>query len=159
MTGIKAITSDQIERAVKTLKQIRPVYSGILTFYGKIFIAQEAAKSNINLKPIQIPAEELAIKTREKLPLVNMTDFVIDVEAGHILFKKICEILHYFFSAEEKDYRIYVCDNCKKYLKTGDSRKADRLLYPPLEQVSTLHLDFKAQKMGFESGMQLELSV
>ena len=293
MTGAKAITSDQIERVVKTLKQIRPVYSGILSFYGKIFIAQEDAKSNINLKPIHIPAEVLAIKTKKKLPLVNMTDFVIDVEAGHLLFKTICKILqtateematcadtminafgdrlqpadlfsnllaadddffnktaqkltidkktlafityssikpsvtlcaeqlstylekdiqgekgycpicgnlpglstlhdagkrflhcsfcwhewaskrvycpfcdnidskslHYFFNEEEKDYRIYVCDNCKKYLKTVDSTKADRLLYPPLEQVSSLHLDFKAQEMGFESGMQLELSI
>jgi hypothetical protein len=93
MIGNAAITSDQIALAVKTLNQIRPVYSSILSFYGKIFIAQEDAKSNINLKPIHIPAEVLAVKTREMLPLVNMTDFVIDVEAGHILFKKICKIL------------------------------------------------------------------
>ena len=293
MTDTKAITSDQIEQAVKTLKKFRPVYSGIVSFYGKIFMAQENAKSDININPIHIPAEVLAVKTREELPLVNMADFVVDVKAGQILFKKICHILqsateematcadvlltavgdsiqpadlfmsllaadddffnktakklnidkktlafityssikpsitmcaeqlstyleedmqgekgycpicgnlpglstlhdegkrflhcsfcwhewvskrvycpfcdntdskslHYFFSEEEKDYRIYVCDNCKKYLKTIDSRKTDRLIYPPLEQVASLHLDFKAQEMGFESGMQLELSI
>ena len=293
MTDTKAITTDQIERAVKTLKKIRPVYSGILSFYETIFVAQEDAKSNINLEPIHIPAEVLATKTRDMRPLVHMSDFVIDVDSGHILLKKICKILqsateematcadvvlnavgdsikpadlfsslltadddffnktakkltvdkktlafiayssikpsvtlcaeqlstylekdmqrqkgycpicgnlpglstlhdegkrflhcsfcwhewvskrvycpfcgntdskslHYFFSEEEKDYRIYVCDNCKKYLKTVDSREANRLLYPPLEQVSSLHLDFKAQEMGFESGMQLELSI
>ena len=293
MTGTNTITSDQIDRAIKLLTQIRPVYSGILSFYGKIFTAQEGAKSNINLRPIDIPTAVLAIKTRENLPLVNMTDFVIDCEAGHTLFINICKILesataemaacaetllrvvgdtippadlfssllaaddgffektaqklsidkktlafityssikpsvtlcaeqlstylerdmqakkgycpicgnlpglstlhddgkrflhcsfcwhewiskgvycpfcdntdskalHYFFSEGERDYRIYACDNCKKYLKTVDSRETDRFLYPPLEQVSSLHLDFKAQEMGFESGMQLELSI
>lgn len=43
----------------------------MLSFYGKIFIAQEDAKSNIKVKPIHIPAEVLAVKAREKLPLVN----------------------------------------------------------------------------------------
>ena len=293
MTGSSAITSDNIERAVKALSRIRPAYSGMLSFYGKIFIAQENAKSQINLDPIHIPVEVLAVKTREQLPLVNMSDFAVDIEAGYHLMKTICNILltateemaicakallkalddnlqpsdlfsnllaaddgffnntaidlaidkktlafiayssikpsvalcaeqlstylekdlptekgycpicgnlpglstlrqegrrflhcsfcwhewisrrvycpfcdntdsksiHYFFSEEEKDYRMYVCDRCKKYLKTVDARKADRWLYPPLEQVSSLHLDFKAQEMGLESGMPLELSL
>jgi hypothetical protein len=237
MTGARAMTSDHINRAVKTLAQIRPKYSGMPSFYRKIFIAHEDAKSDINLEPIHLTAEGLATKIREKLPLVNMNEFVVDTEAGHNLIKKtlafityssnkpsitlcaeqlsnflekdlhdetgycpICgniprlstlrdegkrflhcsfcwhewvskrvycpfcdntdsKSLHYFFSEEERDYRIYVCDNCKKYLKTVNSREADRLLYPPLEQVSSLHLDFKAQEIGFESGMPLELSL
>ena len=293
MTGSKAITQDQIKQAVKTLTQIRPSYSGMLSFYGKIFIAQEEAKSDINLDPIHIPPDVLKVKTEEKLPLVNMKDFVVDIEAGEKLIHKICQILktateemaicadallkaigdrvqpdelfasllsadddffkqtaqklsidkktlafityssikpsvaicaeqlstyleqdqptekgycpicgnlpglstlhdegrrylhcsfcwhewlsrrvycpfcdnsdskslHYFFSEEEKDYRIYVCDQCKNYLKTVDARITNRLLYLPLEQISSLHLDFKAQEMGFESGMQLELSI
>jgi len=63
--------------------------------------------------------------------------------------------LHYFFSEEEKDLRVDLCDKCHKYLKTLDTRKADRLIYPPLEQVSTLHLDIKAQEEGFEAGVKL----
>jgi FdhE protein len=293
MTGSSAITSDHIGQAVKTLTNTRPIYSEMLSFYAKIFMVQEDAKSQIHLEPIHIPAEVLAVKTRQKLPLVNMNDFVVDIEAGHVLIKKICKILqsateemaagaetlfnavgdsiqpadlfsnllaadddffdktataltmdkktlafityssikpsvtlcaeqlstyldkdlhaekgycpicgnlpglstlrdegqrflhcsfcwhewvskrvycpfcnntdskslHYFFSEEEKDYRIYVCDSCKKYLKTVDARKADRWLYPPLEQIASLHLDIKAQEMGFESGMQLDLPV
>jgi hypothetical protein len=42
-------------------------------------------------------------------------------------------------------------------MKTVDTRKTQHVIYAPLEQVSTLHLDFKAQEMGFESGIQLQL--
>ena len=63
--------------------------------------------------------------------------------------------LHYIFSDEEKGLRVDLCDKCNKYLKTLDTREADRLIYPPLEQVSTLHLDIKARKEGFEAGVKL----
>jgi FdhE protein len=63
--------------------------------------------------------------------------------------------LHYFYSEEEKDTRVDLCDNCKKYIKTLDTRKADRLIYPPLELISTVHLDIKAQEMGFKPGIRL----
>ena len=65
--------------------------------------------------------------------------------------------LHYLYSDQEKDYRIDVCDSCKTYIKALDTRKADRIMYPPLEFVATLHLDIKAQEMGFNSGIPLEL--
>ena len=65
--------------------------------------------------------------------------------------------LHYLYSDQEKDYRVDVCDSCKTYLKAVDTRKADRIIYPPLEFVATLHLDVKAQEMGFKSGIPLEL--
>jgi FdhE protein len=63
--------------------------------------------------------------------------------------------LHYFFSEEETDFRVDLCDHCHKYLKTLDTRQADRLIYPPLEQVATLHLDIKAREEGFEPGVRL----
>jgi len=63
--------------------------------------------------------------------------------------------LQYFFSEQEKELRVDVCDQCKKYIKTVDTRKADRLIYPPLEQVASLHLDYKAAEMGYESGVRL----
>lgn len=65
--------------------------------------------------------------------------------------------LHYYFSETEKDYRIDVCDSCKTYIKAVDRRNTDRIIYPPLEFVATLHLDIKAQEMGLKSGIQLEL--
>lgn len=65
--------------------------------------------------------------------------------------------LHYYFSETEKDYRVDACDKCKTYIKAVDTRNADRIIYAPLEFVASLHLDIKAQEMGFQSGMQLEL--
>lgn len=290
MPEFEAMTSDQIRRAVKALKKTGPVYAGVLSFYEKIFTAQEDSKSTISLEPIKIPAGVLAARGKKGVPLVDMADFVIDMKVSHSLFKKICHIiltthnemaqtagllidaldgsletkalfgrlldgddaffnktahdlnvdkktlafityssikpcltigaeqlshyldgnnlwekgycpicgnlpglsifdgegrrllscsfcwhkwfvkrvqcpfcentdgthLHYFFSDAEKEYRVDVCENCRKYIKTIDSRSANRPIYPPLELVATLHLDIKAQEMGFESGMQLE---
>jgi FdhE protein len=67
------------------------------------------------------------------------------------------KLLHYLFSEEEKDVRVDLCDHCKKYIKTTDSRRTDRLIYPPLEQISTLHLDIKAREEGYEAGVKLFL--
>ncbi len=63
--------------------------------------------------------------------------------------------LQYFFSEHEKEMRVDVCDQCKKYLKTVDTRQAGRLIYPPLEQIASLHLDYKAAEMGYGSGVRL----
>ena len=43
--------------------------------------------------------------------------------------------LHYFFSEEEKEYRVDVCDKCGKYIKNVDARIVGRFIYPPLEQI------------------------
>jgi FdhE protein len=67
--------------------------------------------------------------------------------------------LHYFFNEEEKEFRVDLCDYCKKYLKTLDSRQTERMIYPPLEQISSLHLDYQAKEKGYESGIKLHLMV
>jgi hypothetical protein len=35
----------------------------------------------------------------------------------------------------------------------------DRTIYPPLEQILTLHLDFKAREEGFEPGIKLFIQI
>ena len=80
------------------------------------------------------------------------------------LFCPFCEnkesdTLHYFFSEEEKEYRVDVCDKCGKYIKNVDTRIIDRFVYPPLEQIATLHLDIMAKEKGFESGAPLGFQV
>jgi FdhE protein len=55
------------------------------------------------------------------------------------------EVLHYFFSEQEPEYRVDVCDGCSNYIKTVDTRHTIRKIYPALEAVATLHLDMKAQ--------------
>jgi FdhE protein len=60
------------------------------------------------------------------------------------------DTLHYFYSEEEEAYRVDLCDQCKKYIKTVDSRKLD---YEPdldLEDVITIHLDLLALERGYK---------
>lgn len=294
MTEKMALTPDQIKKAVKAVKEIRPVYASLLDFYEKIFTAQEDSKSRIHIDPIHITEEILSVKAQENFPLISVSEFLIDIKASEALLKKICNIaieaegdmtesskalisaieteklnpsllfssllkgdesffeeiedklgiekkvlafiiyssikpslslcaeqvstcldkdslwekgycpicgsppgisvlmdegkrfflcsfcwhkwyarrlycpfcdnedsktLRYFYSEEEKEYRVDVCDSCKKYIKTIDTRKTERIFYPPLEQVSTLHLDIKAKEMGLKSGMALDLQV
>lgn len=60
------------------------------------------------------------------------------------------EKLHYFYAEGQETYRIDLCDNCKQYIKTVDSRKLD---YEPdlnLEDIVTTHLDILATEKGFK---------
>lgn len=292
MTADLAITSQQIKQAVAALKKLQPTYADLLNFYEKIFVAQEDSKSQINIDPLKISKETLALKKKEKNSLMAISEFVVDQNAATALLKQLCQItetansemadtarviqdtmtageldvravfaallntedayfkrvekdmgiekkalafiaysslkpsvvhcaeqlasyldsdhpwdkgfcpicgsapgfslledegkrvlfcgfcwhpwaaqriycpfcdntdsktLHYYFSEKEKNYRIDVCDSCKTYLKAIDQRTTERIIYPPLEFVATLHLDIKAQEMGFKSGIQLEL--
>ena len=288
------VRADQIRKAVAAVKEERPAYAELLDFYEKLFLAQEAAKAQVQLEPTLISEDLLLMKRKEALPLINREDFVIDKRASEALLGEICsvatatnEILaktatkvadavdkgivdtsalfsrilsedetnlgeaaqeldidkkilgflvyssirpslslcaeqlatyldnnapkengycpicgsppvlsilgdegerslvcsfcghewmarrlccpfcdnkdpktwHYFFSQEEKAYRVEVCDSCRKYLKTVDTRKTNHPLYPLVEQISTLHLDLLAQEQGLESGTPLWLSV
>ncbi len=286
------MTADKIRKAVAAVKAERPAYEELLGFYEKLFLAQEAAKGRIDMEPVEIAEELLSVKLKEEFPLVNRTEFPIDVKASEALLRQICQIaveanevladagpkiidaldkgtldaptlflkllnedesyldevasrldidqrilafaaysslkpgfclcaeqlatyldkespwekgycpvcgsppalsmlrdegerfltcslcahewrsqriycpfcdnkdqqtLHYFFSEEERDYRVDVCDKCKRYIKTIDTRKVKRPVYSFVEQISTLHLDMLAQEQGLRSGIPLWL--
>ena len=55
----------------------------------------------------------------------------------------------YFYTDDEKEYRVNLCDNCKNYIKVVDLRQMNRYFYPGLEVVATLHLDMKAEEKGY----------
>lgn len=60
------------------------------------------------------------------------------------------ESLHYFYEEGKEICRVDVCDKCKQYIKTVDSRKID---YEPdlnLEDIATIHLDILASEKGFK---------
>jgi len=59
------------------------------------------------------------------------------------------ELQNYFYSEEEKEYRVNLCDHCHSYIKMVDLRQMDRAFHPNLELVSTLHLDMKAREKGY----------
>ncbi|MGB5423747.1 MAG: formate dehydrogenase accessory protein FdhE [Desulfobacterales bacterium] len=291
MNPSPAFSPEQIHAAAQALHRLRPAYKELLRFYEKIFLVQEASKSRINLEPVLITTELRAIKHREKLPLVDVSDFSFDPRSARDLLLKICDIIqshnremadaasaivrgldqeieplvffssllkgddayfdktaaaleidknalafvaynslkpsltlcaeqlsdylkgllgwekgycpvcgtfpglavldhdgrrllhcsfcwttwpakrifcpfcektggknfHTFYSEQEKDLRVDVCDDCKKYLKTVDTRATERIIYPPMEQIASLHLDINARQKGYDSGMELVL--
>lgn len=61
--------------------------------------------------------------------------------------------LRYFFTEENDPHRVYVCDKCKKYVKTIDQRKMEKPEELDLhwESVHTLFLDLLAKKDGYSS--------
>ena len=54
-----------------------------------------------------------------------------------------------YFTDDEGLYRLYLCDQCKHYLKTVDLRKAKSEVLIPLERVLTLDIDRQAQEYGY----------
>ena len=54
-----------------------------------------------------------------------------------------------FFSDEEGLYRLYVCEQCKCYLKAIDLRKTESEVLLPLERLYTMDLDSQARERGY----------
>lgn len=60
------------------------------------------------------------------------------------------QTLRYFHTEKEKAYRIDICDRCKRYIKTVDSRQLIDEIFLPVEDIGTLHLDILAAEKGFK---------
>ena len=60
------------------------------------------------------------------------------------------ESLQYLYAEEDKGYRIDVCEKCKKYIKTVDSRETLHEIVLPVEDIGTLHLDIIAEEEGYK---------
>ena len=58
--------------------------------------------------------------------------------------------LQYLYEEGQEAYRVDVCDNCKQYIKTVDSRKLDYEPDLPLEDIMTIHLDILASENGYK---------
>ena len=63
--------------------------------------------------------------------------------------------LRYFFVEEDSPYRVDVCDNCKRYIKTVDERKfaEERDVFMNVEDLLTVSLDELAKKDGYQSAL------
>ena len=57
---------------------------------------------------------------------------------------------YFFVDRESKAYRVDVCDKCKFYIKTVDTRVTFEDVVLPVEDIGTLHLDMLAQKEGYK---------
>ncbi len=62
------------------------------------------------------------------------------------------ETLQYYSIDDEEEYRVDVCEKCKKYIKTIDIKKTTRTIYAPLEIRSTPYIDIKFEEMGYKKG-------
>lgn len=60
--------------------------------------------------------------------------------------------LKYFTVDDEGTHRVDVCDKCKRYIKTVDSRKLHTPRNLFVEALSTLALDLVAEKEGYSGG-------
>jgi formate dehydrogenase maturation protein FdhE len=54
-----------------------------------------------------------------------------------------------FYSDDDEIYRLYVCEKCKRYLKTIDLRKARSEVEVSLERLLTYELDAQAREYGY----------
>ena len=92
MTTYLAVTVDQVQETISTVKRSKPVYSELLEFYGALFHMQEESKVRVQLDPIHISKKLRAIKAHEKLPLMDMSGFIYDTRESIRLFLAICQL-------------------------------------------------------------------
>jgi FdhE protein len=59
------------------------------------------------------------------------------------------KLRHFHIEKEEGAYRVEVCDECKKYIKTLGIGVLGEIT-PLVEDMATLHLDILAQKEGYK---------
>jgi FdhE protein len=60
------------------------------------------------------------------------------------------EALRYFYSEGEDLYRVQVCDHCRGYLKTLDTRKGGHVEALAADDIATAHLDLLAEQEGYQ---------
>jgi FdhE protein len=54
-----------------------------------------------------------------------------------------------YYPSEDKAYRLYICRNCRRYLKTIDLREAKQAVLLPVERLTTVAMDAAAQQEGY----------
>lgn len=57
-----------------------------------------------------------------------------------------------YFTDDKGIYRVYICEQCKGYLKAIDLRQAEPEVLLPLEWIATLDLDRQACELGYTAG-------
>ena len=54
-----------------------------------------------------------------------------------------------YYPSEDGVYRLYVCQVCRRYLKTVDLREITRTVLLPVERITTVAMDLAARQEGF----------
>ncbi|MBF0378279.1 MAG: formate dehydrogenase accessory protein FdhE [Desulfamplus sp.] len=87
------ITLEQIRKSASSLRVLRPAYKELIDFYEEFFIAQEEAKTQINIDAIAVEVDNLLkLKADNTIPLIATSDFVVFPNQAEVLFEKLCKI-------------------------------------------------------------------
>jgi len=62
------------------------------------------------------------------------------------------KLRHFTTEADGKGFRVEVCEECKKYIKTIDLRETGPAVVPLVDDLGTLHLDIIAMNEGYTRG-------
>lgn len=54
-----------------------------------------------------------------------------------------------YYPSEDNRYRIYVCEECKRYLKAIDLREVGEIPLLPVERIVTIDMDLAARRKGY----------
>jgi FdhE protein len=85
-------TPEAVRHAAEDIIAARPAYRELITFYGRIFAAQEEARPRLRLEPIRLSEELIRIKRREQLPLVMASEMAHDPQVSTDLLQELCRI-------------------------------------------------------------------
>lgn len=61
-----------------------------------------------------------------------------------------------YFSDDSGLYRLYVCEECRSYLKAIDLRQTEKEVLLPLERLLTADMDIQAQKKGYKPAVKMK---
>ncbi|MGD9973425.1 MAG: formate dehydrogenase accessory protein FdhE [Desulfatirhabdiaceae bacterium] len=92
MTEPHGISADAVMQSADQLKNLRPAYQELLTFFEAVFLAQEASAALIQIESPQISPDILKKRMSEKFPILDISEFVIDTKASLSLMNTLCDI-------------------------------------------------------------------
>ena len=87
------LPADRVRKSAASLRTLLPQYETLLFFYEQVFVAQEDSALQVSMDPIVIGPEIVRLKNREKLPLLEITEFGFDPLAGQDLLIRLCHII------------------------------------------------------------------
>jgi len=83
---------EMIKEQITRLKETKPAYMDILSFYEKIITKQADIRPSIVVPLKELEGELKNLQTKEGFPLINKEDFILDIPSSIILFEYLCEI-------------------------------------------------------------------
>ncbi len=92
----------EIQKAIDLARSQRPAYGELLKFYGDIFAFQEKAFENAHPQAPEIPDDLIRIKIKECMPLIDRSQFGIDIKNAYNLFQELINIPYFNDKKDDK---------------------------------------------------------